>query len=59
VVKQPVQYEAGYLVVPDAPGLGLEVDEARLNELTAGAQWTFGADLAGVVDRTANSRAAS
>ena len=55
VVKQPVRYEAGYLLVPDAPGLGPDIDEARLQELTMGAHWTFGADLAGVMDRTAGT----
>lgn len=53
VVRQPVRYEAGYLVVPSGPGLGVEVDATALKERTGVAQWTFGLDLAGVVDRTA------
>jgi hypothetical protein len=52
VVKQPLRYEAGYLIVPDDPGLGVDIDEDRLQEMTAGARWTFGADLAGAIDRT-------
>jgi muconate cycloisomerase len=52
VVRRGVSYEAGYLLVPDGPGLGVEVDEARLAELTHRAAWTFGVDLASVVDRT-------
>lgn len=54
VVHEPVRYEAGYLEVPEAPGLGLEIDEARLQELTESAHWTFRGDLAGAIDRTAN-----
>jgi muconate cycloisomerase len=53
IVKRTVQYEAGFLQVPEGPGLGLEIDEARLQEMTAGAHWTFGGDLAGAIDRTA------
>lgn len=53
VVTRPVHYEAGHLVVPDGPGLGLTVDEAKLKEMTAAAEWTFGTDLTSVVDRTA------
>ncbi|MAG37537.1 MAG: hypothetical protein CL878_14975 [Dehalococcoidia bacterium] len=30
VVKDPVRYEAGQIVVPDGPGLGVELDEERL-----------------------------
>lgn len=56
VVKTPVQYEQSYLVVPKGPGLGLEVDEDKLKTMTANAQWTFGVDLAGVLDRTPASR---
>lgn len=59
VVKQALQYQAGYLQVPDAPGLGIEVDEALLNEMAAGAHWTFGTDLAGALDRTASGKATS
>jgi galactarate dehydratase (D-threo-forming) len=56
VVKTPVQYEQSHLVVPEGPGLGLEVDEEKLKTMTANAQWTFGVDLAGVLDRTPTSR---
>lgn len=56
VVKNPVQYEQSHLLVPDGVGLGVEVDEAKLAEMTAGAGWTFGTDLAGVLDRTAANR---
>jgi muconate cycloisomerase len=52
VVKTPVQYERSHLLVPEGPGLGLEVDEEKLKTMTANAQWTFGVDLAGVLDRT-------
>ena len=31
IVKERVHYEAGHIVVPDGPGLGVEVDEERLN----------------------------
>ena len=34
VVKERVQYENGYLIVPDGPGLGMEIDEAKLREVT-------------------------
>lgn len=56
VVKAPVVYENSHLIVPDAPGLGVEIDEDKLAEMTAGAEWTFGTDLAGVLDRTPTSR---
>ncbi len=56
VVKAPVTYDHGHLLVPDGPGLGIDVDEAKLAELTAGAQWTFGTDLTSVVDRTSSNR---
>jgi galactarate dehydratase (D-threo-forming) len=56
VVKEPVRYEQSHLVVPAGPGLGLEVDEEKLKTMTANAQWTFGVDLAGVLDRTPATR---
>ncbi|MEZ4835801.1 MAG: mandelate racemase/muconate lactonizing enzyme family protein [Caldilineaceae bacterium] len=56
VVKSPLRYENSHIVVPEGPGLGLEVDEDLLQELTAGAAWTFGTDLAGVLDRTPANR---
>ena len=30
VVKERVQYEHGYLIIPDGPGLGLELDEEKI-----------------------------
>ena len=30
IVKERVRYEAGHLIVPDGPGLGVEIDEDRL-----------------------------
>jgi galactarate dehydratase (D-threo-forming) len=56
VVKTPVVYEQSHLIVPEGPGLGIEVDEAVLQEMTASAEWTFGLDLAGVLDRTPSNR---
>ncbi len=56
VVKTPVRYEHSHLIVPDGPGLGMEVDEDKLQTMTAGAEWTFGTDLAGVLDRTPKNR---
>ena len=52
VVKTPVQYEAGHLLVPSGPGLGVEVDENALAAMTRDAHWTFGVNLKGVLDRT-------
>ena len=51
VVKTPVRYEAGFLLVPEGPGLGVEVDEALLDELTREAQWTFGTSINAAIDR--------
>ncbi len=56
VVKAPLEYVNSHLMVPEGPGLGVEVDEAKLTEMTAGAGWTFGTDLAGVLDRTPSNR---
>jgi len=56
VVKTPVQYVQSHLIVPEGPGLGIEIDEEKLTEMTANAAWTFGVDLAGVLDRTAATR---
>jgi hypothetical protein len=39
------------LLVPEGPGLGVEVDEAALARLAGEAQWTFGASLNAVLDR--------
>ena len=51
VVKNPVRYEAGQLMVPEGPGLGVDVDEAALASLTSEAHWTFGTNLTAVIDR--------
>jgi galactarate dehydratase (D-threo-forming) len=56
VVKAPVEYVNSHLLVPEGPGLGIEVDEAKLAQMTSGAGWTFGTDLAGVLDRTPANR---
>lgn len=56
VVRQGVVYDRSHLVVPAGPGLGVEIDEARLDALSSPAAWTFGADLAGVLDRTPQDR---
>ncbi len=56
VVKSPLRYEQSHLLVPEGPGMGVEIDEAKLNEMTSSAEWTFGTDLAGVLDRTPSNR---
>ncbi|MFN8489875.1 MAG: enolase C-terminal domain-like protein [Caldilineaceae bacterium] len=56
VVKTPVQYENSHLLVPDGPGMGIEIDEEKLKTMTTDAKWTFGVDLAGVLDRTPLNR---
>ncbi|MBN1400820.1 MAG: hypothetical protein JXA74_08275, partial [Anaerolineae bacterium] len=33
VVVERVQYEGGFLLVPDGPGVGMELDEAKLAAL--------------------------
>lgn len=52
VVTHGVEYDHGDLIVPDGPGLGPLVDEARLETLRSDGQWSFGTDLAGALDRT-------
>ena len=59
VVKAPVQYIDSHLIVPEKPGLGVEVDEQVLRQMSADAHWTFGLDLAGVLDRTPANRPAA
>lgn len=56
VVSQSLEYHKSHLIVPDGPGLGLAVDEAKLAAMTANAEWTFGVDLTGVIDRTPQNR---
>jgi hypothetical protein len=55
VVKEPLRYVNGYLLVPDGPGLGVEVDEVLLAEHTTDVTMTFGTDLVGLLDRTSGS----
>jgi galactarate dehydratase (D-threo-forming) len=56
VVAAPVRYQGGYLQMPEGPGLGMDVDAARVAALAGAAHWTFGVDLAGVLDRTPSTR---
>lgn len=56
MVKSPVTYLQSHLLVPEGPGLGVEVDEEKLETMTANAEWTFGVDLTGVIDRTSTNR---
>ncbi len=56
VVAQGVTYEQSHLLTPSGPGLGIEVDEQQLAALSSPSAWTFGTDLAGVLDRTAKDR---
>lgn len=56
VVKSPLVYERSHLFVPEGPGMGVTIDEPKLAEMTASAEWTFGVDLAGVLDRTPSNR---
>lgn len=53
VVREPLRYEQGHLLVPDGAGLGVEVDEALLEQRRTGLVSTFGTDLVGLLDRTA------
>jgi len=39
LLKQPIQVEAGYALVPQGPGLGVEVDEDKLHELIFDGIW--------------------
>ena len=56
VVVENVAYEAGHLLCPSGPGLGIDIDEDRLEALAATAVWVFGVDLDGVLDRTPRDR---
>jgi muconate cycloisomerase len=54
VVKKRVDYVQGHLVVPQGPGLGVELDEDELARLTAPLEW--GAEsLPSIQDRTVAS----
>jgi muconate cycloisomerase len=51
VVKKRVEYAQGHLLVPEGPGLGVELDRKELARLTAPLEW--GAEpLASIQDRT-------
>lgn len=39
LLKEPIQVENGYARVPEAPGLGVEVDENKLQELIFDGVW--------------------
>ncbi len=56
VVVQGVEYEHSHLLTPDGPGLGIDIDERQLADLSSPSAWTFGTDLAGVLDRTSKDR---
>ena len=47
VVKEPLRYEQGHLLVPQGPGLGVEVDEGLLAQRGSELISTFGTDLVG------------
>ncbi|WP_442916722.1 enolase C-terminal domain-like protein [Lutispora sp.] len=36
IIKNPFEYEDGCLLVPDGPGLGIEVDMAKLEKYRIG-----------------------
>ena len=36
IIKEPFRYDKGVLFVPDGPGLGIEVDEAKLAKYRVG-----------------------
>ncbi|WP_150461088.1 mandelate racemase/muconate lactonizing enzyme family protein [Nesterenkonia ebinurensis] len=40
VVKEPVSYEKGRLLVPDGPGLGMSLDRDRLNACASPLTWS-------------------
>ena len=52
IVKQPLNYENGHIVVPDGAGLGVEPDEMALQAAAAAFDWGFGSDFRGLIDRT-------
>jgi muconate cycloisomerase len=51
VVKQRVEYVQGHLVVPQGPGLGVELDDRELARLTAPLEWGV-ESLPSIQDRT-------
>jgi muconate cycloisomerase len=36
VARNPIRLEAGYAVVPEGPGLGLDIDEQHIQMLSSG-----------------------
>jgi hypothetical protein len=52
VTQTPVQYVNGYLQVPTGPGLGIEVDEALVRDLSGKWAWPYGSNFAAARDRT-------
>jgi L-alanine-DL-glutamate epimerase-like enolase superfamily enzyme len=36
LLKEPLEYHAGYAIVPERPGLGVEFDEQELAKVTVG-----------------------
>jgi galactonate dehydratase len=39
ILKEPIQVEQGYALIPDKPGLGVEVDEEKLGKLVFDGLW--------------------
>ncbi|MFM8832014.1 MAG: galactonate dehydratase [Spartobacteria bacterium] len=39
ILKEPIQVEQGYALIPDKPGLGVEVDEEKLEKLVFDGLW--------------------
>lgn len=38
VVKEPLRYEKSHLLVLESPGIGVEIDEVKLQQMTANAE---------------------
>ena len=51
ITQQPIRFEAGHLLVPTGPGLGITVDEKLVESLAAQSRWALGTDLNAVADR--------
>ena len=41
-VKEPFEWEDGYLIPPDRPGIGIELDEGKLEEYRSTIKKIFG-----------------
>ena len=39
ILKEPIQVENGYALIPDKPGLGVEIDEEKLGKLVFDGLW--------------------